>query len=584
MKDKIQISQETADCLVAAGKKHWLEKRDGLVKAKGKGELQTYWLVSTGGDRGGRRESIGGAAASQNRRGSVGGRVRRRQSLGAQSSGQPLEPHHPGHNSFSNMSLMKPKPTLMMSSVLSKKEERLVDWNCESLQQLLRQIVARRNFVKTSRLVSAVTSGLPKIGEMINNIGTGNTNPLDEVVEVVNLPEFDEASYHATIDAKSVVLDAEVVSQLRRYITILASKYRDNPFHNFDHASHVAMSVSKLLARIVAPDLASINDRHDERCDDNNNTAHIINDMKDLHDHTFGITSDPLTQFAVVFSALVHDVDHRGVPNFVLAKEEPKMAAKYNNKSIAEQNSVAIAWEIFMDSSFKALRDTICPEIVELKRLRALVVNSVMATDIFDRDLNALRKARWNKAFKIADASAPASSLKSTRQFGANTQRANDCTEVNRKATIVIEHLIQASDVSHTMQVCSSIFLREERYCPSFLMLSFSSFNFTQHWHIYTKWNENLFKEMYGAFKAGRVDKDPSEGWYKGEIWFYDNYVIPLAKKLKDCGVFGVSSDEYLDYAVANRNEWERKGEMIVAEMLTKYNKDHVDASALGYE
>ena len=89
---------------------------------------------------------------------------------------------------------------------------------------------------------------------------------------------------------------------------------------------------------------------------------------------------------------------------------------------------------------------------------------------------------------------------------------------------------------------------------------------------------------MYGAFKAGRVDKDPSEGWYKGEIWFYDNYVIPLAKKLKDCGVFGVSSDEYLDYAVANRNEWERKGEMIVAEMLTKYNKDHVDASALGYE
>jgi hypothetical protein len=30
--------------------------------------------------------------------------------------------------------------------------------------------------------------------------------------------------------------------------------YRDNPFHNFEHASHVTMSVVKLLSRIVAPD------------------------------------------------------------------------------------------------------------------------------------------------------------------------------------------------------------------------------------------------------------------------------------------------------------------------------------------
>jgi hypothetical protein len=29
----------------------------------------------------------------------------------------------------------------------------------------------------------------------------------------------------------------------------------------------------------------------------------------------------------------------------------------------------------------------------------------------------------------------------------------------------------------------------------------------------------------------------------------FDNYVIPLARKLKECNVFGVSSDEYLNYA-----------------------------------
>lgn len=117
---------------------------------------------------------------------------------------------------------------------------------------------------------------------------------------------------------------------------------------------------------------------------------------------------------------------------------------------------------------------------------------------------------------------------------------------MDRKATIVIEYVIQASDVAHTMQ----------------------------HWHIYQRWNQRLFNEMYRAYKEGRADKDPSEGWYKGEIWFFDNYIIPLAKKLKECGVFGVSSDDYLNYAMENRKEWESKGQKIVNVMLAQYGQD----------
>jgi hypothetical protein len=47
-----------------------------------------------------------------------------------------------------------------------------------------------------------------------------------------------------------------------------------------------------------------------------------------------------------------------------------------------------------------------------------------------------------------------------------------------------------------------------------------------------------------------------------------------LAKKLKECGVFGVSSDEYLNYALSNRREWLDKGESVVAEMMEKYCVD----------
>jgi hypothetical protein len=91
-----------------------------------------------------------------------------------------------------------------------------------------------------------------------------------------------------------------------------------------------------------------------------------------------------------------------------------------------------------------------------------------------------------------------------------------------------------------------------------------------QHWYVYRKWNTRLFEEMYDAYRLGRIETDPSENWYNTEKSFFDFYIIPLAKKLKECGIFGVSSDEYLQFAQQNRQEWELKGQDIVAEMLEK--------------
>jgi hypothetical protein len=64
------------------------------------------------------------------------------------------------------------------------------------------------------------------------------------------------------------------------------------------------------------------------------------------------------------------------------------------------------------------------------------------------------------------------------------------------------------------------------------------------------------------------IGTSTASGTYKGEIGFFDFYIIPLAKKLKNCGVFGVSSEEYLNYALQNRREWEAKGQGIVEEMV----------------
>lgn len=91
--------------------------------------------------------------------------------------------------------------------------------------------------------------------------------------------------------------------------------------------------------------------------------------------------------------------------------------------------------------------------------------------------------------------------------------------------------------------------------------------------HVYARWNKRLFTELYKAYKEGRLGKDPSDGWYQGELGFFDFYIIPLAKKLFACGVFGVSSDEFLNYAQTNRKEWESKGKQIVQQYLKEYQE-----------
>jgi hypothetical protein len=91
---------------------------------------------------------------------------------------------------------------------------------------------------------------------------------------------------------------------------------------------------------------------------------------------------------------------------------------------------------------------------------------------------------------------------------------------------------------------------------------------------ISQKWNERLFHEMYKAYKDGRSAVNPADSWYKGEIGFFDFYIIPLAKKLHECEVFGVSSDEFLIYATNNRSEWERKGKEILAGYVEKYCRE----------
>ncbi|KAL3926449.1 MAG: hypothetical protein SGBAC_013470, partial [Bacillariaceae sp.] len=323
-RDRIHLSQETADLLAVGGKSHWLRSRDQLVTAKGKGKLQTYWLLTKQEEADTNTTSITGCSNTAE---DAGGIFISNTSNFAETSSD-----------------LRAKSVEEIEKSLQPRIRRLCQWNVEVLTRLLKQIVAHRlaSDLGSKGWEAELLSRREK--EIRRQISV-----LDEVVEIVPLPGFDQRLYKRQQDPEKIELSDSVVKQIRLYVACIAAMYRDNPFHNFDHASHVMMSVSKLLSRNVAADDVL-----------NAENATASDDLGwSIHDHTYGITSDPMTQFTVILAAMVHDVDHSGVSNMQLIKEGNKLANLFKNKSVAEQNSTVLAWDILMDPRFQDFRRTI---------------------------------------------------------------------------------------------------------------------------------------------------------------------------------------------------------------------------------
>jgi len=119
------------------------------------------------------------------------------------------------------------------------------------------------------------------------------------------------------------------------------------------------------------------------------------------------------------------------------------------------------------------------------------------------------------------------------------------------KMSAVMDAMINAADVAHTMQ----------------------SFG-----HL-IKWSKRLYKELLQAYHDGRNEFDPSENWYRNQIHFYDGYIIPLARKLQTCGVFGEHGKMILFFAMDNKRKWVNEGQKITDEMIESVAKEILDAT-----
>lgn len=243
---RVHISKETADLLITAGKTNWVLPRGELVEAKGKGKMQTYWLKF---------------------------RVQASSKDSADSSEEEdlLDTLADGHTPKDDM-----------------KETRLINWNIEILTRLLQKIIAMRR--RDGESESDRTNESARVAAIER--GMGESSILDEVKEIISLTN---KSSKLKCDPSTVVLGPVVEGQLRDYVTTVAAMYRRNPFHNFEHASHVTQSMTKFISRIVTP----------EEIDYRDMTYKKKGATREIHEFTYGITSDPLIEFACTISALI---------------------------------------------------------------------------------------------------------------------------------------------------------------------------------------------------------------------------------------------------------------------------------------
>lgn len=170
-------------------------------------------------------------------------------------------------------------------------------------------------------------------------------------------------------------LTDEVIEEVKDFVRTILGGYNKVPYHNFKHCYHVTISTNKLVDMIV----------------------HQFPNEEPAF--TFGFRDDPLMQFAIIFSALIHDVDHRGIPNRQLAMEDEELAIKYNDQSIAENESLFIGFSTLLKPKYKNLRNIIFPERTDYRRFRGACVNLVLTTDIASPERTQLGKSKWKEAF-----------------------------------------------------------------------------------------------------------------------------------------------------------------------------------------
>jgi hypothetical protein len=185
--NKIQVSSKTAALLEQAGKGHWLQQCNEQRESKGTGNLhlKTYWIIY--------QPPKACSVASE-------------QSVASRHSNPQM--------SWSSLQVS----TTGYNKIDQEKHNRLVNLIADLLLDHLKEVKAR---LESTGFKPDSTS------DLIYHKLEGKTC-MDEVVEIINLPEFDAVAAARAKHQDQIKIDPAVVERVKSVVSEIAQGYHDN--------------------------------------------------------------------------------------------------------------------------------------------------------------------------------------------------------------------------------------------------------------------------------------------------------------------------------------------------------------------
>jgi len=370
-------------------------------------------------------------------------------------------------------------------------------------------------------------------------------------------------------------LSVALREELRNYVARIAALYHGVHFHSFEHASHVVLSANSLLHHLLGDDTVIDND---------NKTKRRRNSWKQFN--TYGISTRPLAQFTFVFAALIHDVQHEGISNRQLVKEGHPLAMRYNDRSILEQNSLSLSFELLMLPEFANLRCAIFATPEERHSFRSLLIDLVLSTDISCPEQTEIENSKWKLAFPSNIAGATYETYEQGRKNQLDECQKKMCRRrpsltdrMDHHSSYPTSKISLYTEIKNTallggelrgcsMDYCGCItqdFFEGDELKANVLLVNMMRLcdvaHTMQDFRTFLKWNCRLYDELYSAYRSDQGD-DCFSNWYKGQIAFLDTYVIPLAERLQRCcPALSEIGGELVRNAQENKNRWNDEGQ-----------------------
>lgn len=178
----------------------------------------------------------------------------------------------------------------------------------------------------------------------------------DKELEVIRLPDMDFLDMDKTTlmrQAKMMFDDAHIMKDFNiddkkwaSFINEVQRLYdhRNNPFHNFKHGISVLHSTYYILRYSRASDFF-----------------------------------DKIGTAAMLFAALMHDIDHSGKTNVYEMNSGSEIAIRYNDSSILESHHAATAFMIIKESKYAIFENM---DFATRTKFRKIALHGILMTDV----------------------------------------------------------------------------------------------------------------------------------------------------------------------------------------------------------